>query len=399
MILPTLSIHSARMLALEAQGLRQPPAGTATKDDVLAAIRRMHQLQIDTIHVVARSPYMVLFSRVGAYPPAWLDELLEERRIFEYWAHAACYLPIEDFALHRRLALELRRVYYSQEWFERNRTEVEAVLEHVRTNGEVRSADFEGQKAPGGWWNWKIEKNALEYWFGHNVLMVSRRKNNQRIYDLRERVLPDWDDAGAPPLEDVYRALTLRSVQALGITLPGWVADYFRLPKRETQTALKELISEGRLVEVSVEGWKEPALVTAENLALVEQAAAGRLEAGYTTLLSPFDPLTCDRTRVRQLFGFDFSIEFYLPASKRKYGYYLMPLLHNGALVGRLDAKAHRKEGIFEVKGIFLDEGVQPTPQLAQALAGALQRCADWHATPTVRITRTEPPELAGLFS
>ena len=398
MTLLTLSTHSARMLALEAQGLRQPPGNPATKDDVLAAIRRMYQLQIDTIHVVARSPYMVLFSRVGAYQPAWLDELLEERRIFEYWAHAACYLPIEDFALHRRLALGMRRAYYSQEWFDHNRAEVEAVLEHVRANGEVRSADFEGQKAPGGWWNWKIEKNALEYWFGHNVLTVSRRKNNQRIYDLRERVLPDWDDTSVPPLEEVYRVLALRSVQALGIAHPSWVADYFRLPKRETQIALKELLQEGRLVEAAVEGWKEPALVPAENLALVEEAAAGRLEASYTTLLSPFDPLTCDRKRVRELFGFDFTIEFYLPAPKRKYGYYLMPLLHNGALVGRLDAKAHRKEGIFEVKALYLDEGVQPTPELAQALAGALQRCADWHAAPTVRITRTEPPELAALL-
>ena len=228
--------------------------------------------------------------------------------------------------------------------------------------------------------------------------MVTRRKNNQRFYDLRERVMPGWDDSSAPPLEEVYRALSLRTVQALGIALPGWVADYFRIRKGEASLLvkdLKDLVAEGRLLEVPVEGWKEPGLVLPESMGLVEAAAAGQLEANYTTLLSPFDPLTCDRKRVRQLFGFDFSIEFYLPASKRKYGYYLMPLLHNGALVGRLDAKAHRKEGIFEVKALYLDEGVQPTPELAQALAGALQRCAEWHATPAVRITRAEPAELA----
>ncbi len=395
MSLPALSIHAARMLALEAQKLRLPPAGPARKADLLDSIRRMGFLQIDTIHIVARSQYMVLFSRVGHYPPAWLDELLEERRLFEFWAHAACYLPMEDFALHRRLALENKRMYFWPDWYDHHREMAEGVLGHIRANGEVSSADFESQKQPGGWWNWKEEKLALEYWFCRNELMVTRRKNFQRMYDLRERVLPGWDDSCVPPLAEVYRTLALRSVAALGVTLRGQVWDYYRLPKKETQAALKDLLAEGRLLEVAVEGWAEPALVTAESVPLLEAAENGGLEAGYTTLLSPFDPLVSDRKRTLQLFGFDFSIEFYLPAHKRLYGYYLMPLLHNGALVGRLDAKAHRKEGVFEVKGLFLEKGVEPAPGLGQALKEAIGRCAAWHNTPEVKIGRVEPEELS----
>jgi uncharacterized protein YcaQ len=403
MPLPTLTLQTARLMNLEAQGLLTPPPAPAVKGDVLAVIRRMGVLQIDTIHVVARSPYFVLFSRLGGYQPAWLDELLAEGAIFEHWAHAASFLPVEDYAYSRRFMLDGLRDYFHHGWKEENSPVVEAVLEAVRANGPMRSADFESDKGPGGWWNWKIEKAALEYWFSRGDLMVARREKFQRVYDLRERVLPGWDDAVVPPLEEVYRELVLKSVNALGLARPSWVADYYRLPKRRVPGLLKELVGEGRLVEVPVEGWGDAALIVPERMPLLEAAARGELRAGWTTLLSPFDPLTWDRERARQLFDFDFTIECYTPAPKRVYGYFPLPILHNGALVGRLDAKAHRKEGIFEVKALYLEAEVSPTPELAEALAGAIQRCATWHGASQVSLGNCVPPEfkpmLASWFS
>jgi uncharacterized protein YcaQ len=399
MSLPTLSLSAVRLLQLEAQGLLEPPSVPAAPADVLAAIRRMAALQIDTIHVVARSPYLVLFSRLGAYDPDWLDQLLAEGRVFEYWAHAACFLPVEDFRYFRCFMVNGLRGYFSEEYRAEHCDALNAVLEQVRAVGPVRSADFESEKSPGGWWNWKFEKEALEYWLCTGDVMVARRDKFQRVYDLRERVLPGWDDARTPSVEETYRALVLRSVRALGVAHPGWVWDYFRLPKRATQAALSSLLEDGALCEVAVEGWEEPGLALAESQSRLERAAAGGLEARYTTLLSPFDPLVWHRDRARQLFGFDFSLECYLPAAKRSYGYFLLPVLHRGALVGRLDAKAYRREGVFAVRAFYLEEGLASSPELAGEIGTAIRRCAEWHGTPQVRLEACRPEAFAPMLA
>jgi len=376
--------QQARLVHLATQGMLNAPKQPATKQDVFSAIRRMGVLQIDTISVVARSPYFVLFSRLGEYDPKWLDELLVEKALFEQWAHAACFVPIEDFALVRRRILEGQRESYFGSWAEENRGTLDHVLETVRTNGPMRSADFESEKSPGGWWNWKIEKAALEYWFARGELMVSRRDKFQRVYDLTGRVLPDWNDDAVPPLDEVNRRLILNTVHTLGIARPQWIADYYRLKKKVVPPYLEELLGKGLLNQVTVEGWSEPALFAAADAPLIQNAIRGKLTADYTTLLSPFDPITWDRERARQLFNFDFTIQCYTPAAKRQYGYFPLPILHNGALVGRLDAKAHRKDGIFEVKSIYLENDAQPDEELATSLAHAIQRCAVWHKTPRV---------------
>ncbi len=397
---PPLTVEAVRLIQLEAQGLLTPPTHPAQKPDVLAAIRRMSALQIDTIHVIARSPYMALWSRLGAYDPAWLDELLAEGALFEYWAHAACFLPIEDYPLYRRLMLNGQRRGWGDEqaWMREHAGVVEEVLGRIRSKGPVRSADFERKEArSSGWWDWKEEKEALEHLFTAGTLMIARRDKFQRVYDLAERVLPGYDDAQTPSREEMLRELAAKAVRCLGVAKAAWAPDYFRLPKRETAAALGELLEQGRLQTVSVQGWDEPALVHPDNLPLLEAARAGCLQATYTTLLSPFDPLVWDRARARDLFGFDFSIECYLPAARRRYGYYLLPILHQGRLVGRLDAKAHRKEGIFEVKALYLEPEDEPTPGLAAALRDAIQRCADWHETPEVQVTKTEPEGFMNL--
>jgi uncharacterized protein YcaQ len=389
----TISISTARNLMLAAQGLAQTPGRLAEKKDVLAAIRRMGVLQIDTINVVARSPYLVLWSRLGDYTPAWLDELLAEGALFEYWSHAMCFLPIEDYPLYRRSMLDGVRGWGSvQTWVREHPELVELVMDRIQREGGLRSADFKNdQKPAGGWWNWKEEKVALECLFTLGELMIARRQAFQRVYDLRSRVLPVWEDGpsaiNVSPREDVLRAHTLQAVQALGVALASWVPDYFRLPKTGNASRLEALAEEGRLQRVEIEGlpgpaYRHPAAVAVEQVHL-------------TTLLSPFDPLVWDRRRLKDLFGFDYTIECYTPSPKRRFGYFTMPILHNGALVGRLDPKAQRAIGQFEVKALALEPGVEPSDDLVAGLASTLRRLAAWHGTPELVIRRSEPVDLA----
>ena len=394
----SISINQARLVNLHALGLLHPPDAPATKTDVLEVIRRMGLLQIDTIHVVARSPYFVLFSRLGSYQSKWLDELLAVGSLFEQWAHAACFIPVEDYPLIRRLVLDSVRGSYFSGWIDENTVVVQQVLSALQERGALRSADFKSPKQPGGWWNWKDEKIALEYLFSRGELMVVRRENFQRIYDLHARAKPEWDDNLVPPLEEVYLSLVLKTVKALGVALPAWVADYYRLPRRLVPGILRELLDSGALREAEVEGWSERILYLPEDETLLAAAAARHLTADHTTLLSPFDPLTWDRARVRQLFGFDFMIQAYTKADKRSFGYFPLPILHRGELVGRLDAKAFRKEDIFEVRGLYLEQGVEMTRDLASDLARAIEQCAEWHNTPHVRLSNEIPEHLASAL-
>src|SRR5215213_2898060 len=384
-------------MLLAAQDLGSPPRRPATRDDVLDTIRRIGVLQIDSISVVARSPYLVLWSRIGAYDPVWLDELLAEGELFEYWSHAACFIPIDDYGLYRRLMLG--KTDKTRAWMEAHPDALERVMGRIRQDGPVRSAEFARTDGKaGGWWEWKPEKRALEHLFAAGELMISRRENFHRVYDLRERVLanalPDWEDALAPNEEEVRRALALKAVRALGVSLARWVPDYFRTPKKGVAGLLEELADEGELVRAGIEGLDEPAYVHPDNARPGEKILSGGLRSSVTTLLSPFDPVVWDRARALELFDFEYKIEVYTPAARRRYGYYSLPILHNGALVGRLDAKAHRKQETFEVKAIHLEPDTPVNDDLVSGLAGALRDCAGWHGTPEVLVRRSDPSEL-----
>ncbi len=387
-----LSLAAARALHLAAQGLLQPHRRKARQADLLAAIRRMGVLQIDTIHVVARSPYLVLWSRLGDYPQDWLEQALANGELFEYWAHEACFVPVEDYRLyrHRMLDPEAMGWKYSASWMKERRAEVDAVLEHIRVNGPTRSSDFErtdGQA--GGWWSWKPEKRSLEVLFTTGALMISARHNFQRIYDLAERVLPHWDDQQLPTMEQVRRELVLKAVKAMGCARGAWISDYFRTrpPRLDPET----LVEEGALLRAWVDDWDDPIYVHPEHAALLESAAAGTLTPTLTTILSPFDPVVWDRRRALELFNFDYRLECYTPADKRKYGYFTLPILRRGALVGRVDAKAHRRDGVFELKSLALEPAVRISERFTRDIAGALQRLAGWHGCPQVRITQATP--------
>ncbi len=395
-----LSLADARALLLTAQGLDRVGVTRATKDRVRAAIRRMGALQIDTIHVVARSPYLVLWSRLGAYDPAWLDELLAEGRIFEYWAHEASFLPIEDYPLFRRRMRETGSLgwKYSHEWMTENRQTVRKIRAHLRAHGPVRAADFtRADGNGGGWWGWKPEKRALEYLFSAGELMIARRERFQRVYDLRERVLPGWNDARLPSAAVTHRTLVANAVRALGVATARWAADYYRMTLAETAAAIESLVRDGELLPARIESVAGDAFLHRGHRPTLAAIRRGR-RPSHTTLLSPFDPVVWDRKRALALFGFDYRIECYTPAPKRRYGYFTLPILVGDRLVGRLDAKAHRVAGVFEVKSLHIEEGIVLDDALAERIAGAIEACAAWHGTPRVRLGRVVPREAAAML-
>jgi uncharacterized protein len=401
-----LSLAQARALHLAAQGLLKPFKRRPRRDDLLAAIQRMRLLQIDSIHVVARSPYLVLYARLGDYPAAWLEEALEKGRIAECWAHEACFIAAADFGFHRAWRLQAE----SRHWADRHAaqvrdshtSEMESLLARIRESGAVRASDFErADRGASGWWQWKPEKKWLEAWFASGELMVTRRERFQRVYDLAERVLakldPPYDEAVCTQSPtDLRRRFILDSIRALGIAQARWVADYFRLKPSVSERELAESVDAGDLLRVQVAGWDNDAYVHSDHADLLSSARRGALRATHTTLLSPFDPVVWDRARLRDMFGFDYTIECYVPEAKRQFGYYVLPILHRGRLVGRVDAKAHRSEGVFEIKAFFLEPDVEPSERMLDEIAEAIRAAAKWHGTPAVRLKRCRPTHIAG---
>ncbi|MFA1647434.1 MAG: winged helix-turn-helix domain-containing protein, partial [Enterobacteriaceae bacterium] len=371
MALPWLTLSAARHLHLSAQGLLKKPRRRATPTDILPAIQRMSLLQIDTINIVARSPYLVLFSRLGAYSPEWLDNALSNGELMEYWAHEACFLPRSDFALvrHRMRAPDKMGWKYRKEWMEQHAEEIKALTEHIQQNGPVRSADFEHpRKGASGWWEWKPHKRHLEGLFTAGEVMVIARRNFQRVYDLTHRVMPHWDDERDMLSQSAAEAIMLEnSARSLGIFRPQWLADYYRLRQPALAPLLQEWQAQQRIIPVEVESlgamWLHSDLLPELELAL-----AGKLTATHSAVLSPFDPVVWDRKRAEQFFDFSYRLECYTPAPKRQYGYFVLPLLHKGQLVGRMDAKMHRKAGELEIISLYLEEGTRVNAGLEKGL-------------------------------
>jgi uncharacterized protein YcaQ len=433
-----LTLQQARCLQLAAQGLLQSSPKTATRTALRACILRMGLLQIDTIHVVARSPYLVLFSRLGAYPQAWLEGALAKGEVFETWAHEACFAPISDLHAHRLFNREARKHWgleHAQKSHTQQRAQLDKLLAHIRDNGPVKTSDFERTEGGGSaWWGWKDEKRWLEALFASGELMVARREKFQRVYDLAERVAPHlglhhglalqslapgqkaaanseptWTSGfaplsiragleGASSIEKVRQQFLEKSVAALGITQARWVHDYYRSKPRLKDADLNALVEQGVLLRVRVESWDVPAYVHASQAALLKKALAGKLLPTHTALLSPFDPIVWDRERALAMFDFDYRLECYTPEAKRIHGYFVLPILCRGELIGRLDAKAHRAQGVFEIKALHAQTGAAWTALQTADVAQAIQRCANWHATPDVTINQTRPAKLAAAL-
>lgn len=366
-------------MALAAQGFTEPDrSGKVTWAQMAPMIRRLNLLQIDSVNVLVRSHYMPLYSRLGAYSQATLDERsfgLKKRAMFECWAHEASLLPLELHPLMRWRMARARAgdgVYKSMDQFGREeRAYLKNVLDFVSRNGPTSASEVPGGgKAEGGWWGWSKGKLALETLFDQGLLTAATRAGFERLYDIPERVIPaDVLDLPTPGEADAIRTLLYLSGRALGVGTELDLRDYFRLPITETKTALQELVEDGTLIPVSVEGWKQKAF-------LHRDAKMAR-KAGGTALLSPFDPVVWERSRAERLFEFHYRIEIYTPAEKRKFGYYVLPFLHRDRIVGRVCLKADRQAGVLRANASHHEAHANPR-ETAAALAEELRLMAGW---------------------
>ncbi len=381
----SLSLQQARHLHLAAQGLLRAPAKRAVYQDLINCISRMSLLQIDTIHVVARSPYLVLFSRLGNYPQAWLEQALAQGELFEYWAHEACFIPRADYRLlrHRMLSPERLGWKYNAQWVADHQQAIAELLQQIRENGPVRAADFTHADNPkSGWWAWKPHKRHLENLFSAGELMVAERRNFQRVYDLRSRVMPDWQDElhGISEAE-ATRQMLMNSARSLGVFRAAWLADYYRQKRAPVKDFIADAEAAGDLVAVNTEGLGEMWLHR-DLLPLLETP----LQATHSTVLSPFDPVVWDRKRALELFNFDYRIECYTPEEKRKFGYFVLPILHRGQIKGRLDARMLRQSKQLEIKKLWLEEKTRVTARFAADIRRAIERFAAWQGAESVAI-------------
>jgi uncharacterized protein YcaQ len=390
-----LSREDVRHALLAAQGLLSPPEKPATKEDIRKVIQRMGYLQIDTIQAVRRSQYLVLWARLGAYETDWLDEIFQDRKLFEYYAHALCYIPMSDYPIYRGLMLSDKKPRRGwKKWADQHPEIIAQVLTMVSEHGPMRSLDFKTDTIPHGWGNIKNEKLALNYLFEMGELMVTHREKFRRFFDLRERVLPKWDDADAFDPLSAFEALALKAIYGLGVAREDWIAPYFYLQKTPIPDILSKLYSENRIIQARVEGWETPVYLHRDRLKLVEAISKAEINPTLTTLLSPFDPVVSDRERALFLFNFDYRLEAYIPAKDRVYGYFSLPILHQGQLVGRLDPKAHRKKKIMEIKKIILEPGVKVDQPLVSGLKNTLADFSSWHQMTQLEINETDPQGL-----
>jgi uncharacterized protein len=393
-----LSLGEARRIALATQGFGRPRPVRVTKRHLLSTIQRLGLLQIDSVNVLVRAHYFPPFSRIGPYPTEWLDDLAYRKRLlFEYWGHAASLIPVSLFPSFRWRMERAKQgigVYRGLVNFAKeNEALIEQVLEQIRRHGPAGAGDVEkaireeqlAKKA--GWWEWSDSKTVLEWLFWSGQVTTRTRRNFERVYDLTERVFPHLYNGAIQDRETAQRALVATASRALGVATENDLADYFRLKINDARPRIRELVETGELLEVQVEGWRQPAyLSSAVRIPRSLEAAA---------FLSPFDPLLWERKRTERLFGFRYRIEIYTPAAQRQHGYYVLPFLFGQNFVARLDLKADRASQSLRVVGAFAEPQTEPKT-FVHAVAAELRSLADWLGLEKIVISKNG--DLAGML-
>jgi uncharacterized protein YcaQ len=368
-----LSLAQARRMALGAQGFAQPrPTGRIDRRHLRRAVQHMGLIQIDSVNVLVRSQELPLFARLGPHPRTLINDATGAGELFEYWVHEASHVPTEHYHLHRWHMTGEHK--WSRYFTLRDRRPgfVEEVYARVAADGPIAGGDLaERVGKKGTWWDWDDGKIALEHLFWTGQLTATRRTNDfARLYDLTERIIPAHIlDRPAVPERDARKELLVLAARSHGVGTFEDLTDYHRLNRPITRPLLPELIEEGRLIPVQVEGWAKPAYMHPDATVprRIDRAA----------LLSPFDPVVWFRERTERLFGFHYRIEIYVPQPKRVYGYYVLPFLIGDQLVGRVDLKSDRQRGVLLVQGVFGEVGV-PVDEVVHALAPELVSMASW---------------------
>ena len=380
----------ARRLALRAQGLDGGHRAGRGANGAAATIERLGYVQIDTIAVIERAHEHILWTRQPSYRSTYLQRLMRDRRVFEYWTHAASYVPMADYRYYGR-----RRRWYAgagrgADWLRENRTVVEHVRERIETEGPLLAADFqdvEGRRGP--WWDWKPAKAALEALFDAGELMISERRGFQRVYNLAERVLPIDVDVTEPDVDERARWAVHRTLDNLGVADEAQMRIWNR-NREETHAAVEELLEAGQIEPVEIRGDDGHPLFA--RPADLQDTARGR-STRQVHLLSPFDNLVIRRLWLLRIFDLDYKVECYVPGPKRRFGYFCLPVLFGDRLVGRLDPKADRKEGVFIVRCLELEPKVN-VDTLLPPLAASIWRFARFNGCDEVRVETVRPVKV-----
>jgi len=393
--------QAARRLNIEKQLIR-PRQGRAEKRDILETAEALGCIQIDTINVVERAHHVTLWTRLGRYDKQDLHDLAyEERRLFEYWAHAACYVPMSEYRYHTA-SMETRKGNMEERFARRSKASPEIlaeVLDRVRREGPLAAKDFEHkrERKSKGWWDWKPAKVALEALFGAGILMVSHRENFQRHYDITENVLPARVDATPPGVDERTMFFALKTVGALGVAKAPDLRKYYhpwsialRLTSREWGTILERLAEEGAITKVDLEDEDKPHYCLEED---TDRLRGLRTNPGFEgcRLLTNFDNLLWDRDRVKALFGFQPKLETYVPAPQRTYGYYNLPILHGDRLVGRIVPKMDRKRSTLIVYSTWHEPWFEPDEEYENSYAETMESFAQLNGADEIEVEEESP--------
>jgi len=379
-----------RRLALAAQGLLQAQPYGRGLAGARKAINHLGYVQIDTISVVERAHHHVFYSRVPKFKPVMTNQMLLDGDIFEYWAHAAAFLPITDF----RFSLPYKHAIKSGQthWYKTpDKKLMSELLARIRSDGPIRSRDLETNTTKrAGWWDWKPAKKALEQMYMEGDLMVSDREGFQKTYDLAERVLPSHVNSQMPNMEEFAAHIVDQQLRCHGFTsLKGLT---YQRRNAELRKAVKALVNE-RLAQRTL----EQVQVGSGKVFIFE---AGTLERPLPRLnnrmliLSPFDNSVIQRERLKALFQYDYHLECYVPAAKRQYGYFSLPLLYRDEFIGRMDCKAHRKIGHLEIKSLYLEQHNFDENLIITAFIDAITQFCHFQKCDSVSLTKAHPKHL-----
>ena len=387
-----ISNKEARKLALSQQGLlsAKPKFGKGKKA-VLRAIEHLGYVQIDAISVIQRAHHHTLWSRIPGYKPQYLHRLLsKDREIFEYWSHAAAFLPMKHYQyslLHMEYLCEKSKHWYQVE------PELRAkVLDRIRQEGPLYARDFENPKSDSaGMWNWKPAKMALHELFMEGAVAIRSRDGFQRLYDLPERVIPahTHTQTQTPTQSQYIWHLCQVKMQAHGLVTVPEIRYQRPLEARAIESLLEEKIDQGQIVPVAVGKLKHTYYGLPEILETIPSRVVPQVY-----FLSPFDNAVIQRKRVMNLFAFDYQTEIYYPVNKRKYGYFSLPILYGTEFIGRLDPKAHRKQKVLEIKNLQLEDRVKIDQRLIHGLRDKLDQFSKFNECVEYRISRSEPSFL-----
>jgi uncharacterized protein YcaQ len=374
-----------------------------TPDTIVNLVKTLGYVQIDTLHVVNRAHYVTLWARFGSYDIDDFHKLIytaDQRRLYEGWGHAASIMPMEHYRYHRwRTDQTISYNPGFHDWANKvnNRELAEQTLARIRAEGGLRVGDFEdkGDKRS-EWYDWRPSKQALEALFAWGDLMVADRVNFQRVYDVRERVMPEWVDT-TPVDPDEARCFCLeQAAKALGIFEPRHLTFYAYMRATPARSLVKSLITDGIVVKIQGESMNgtKTWLAHRDNLPLLQRAAEGDIKVERTTFLAPFDSLFWAGGRDEKLWGFKQLLECYKPAAERIYGYFCFPILHKNRLIGRFDPKLDRQTGVLRLNALYLEPGVAPDDELVTGVATAMRDFLLWHGADSLEIEKSDPAEF-----